>query len=430
MRPFSDLGQCLEKRNGSTPWCPARAAGGDCVGGHCGLSFSNLDVQGPLAFLTDDWDGGLIVMDVVPDWPVVVGRYGNDGGRYGTIEAVGPVVFWISPSHGFKALDVTNPAQPHIVAEWALASDLLRIEDGYAYAVTVVDDFSVVYYYIHAVDVRDPLAPQYGGGWFSAFYEINDVTAEDGVVYVATVYDLQIQSANWQYFVAGGWFVSVDVRNHLLLASQRLIDQVVIYDITNPAAPTQLGTYALPQASYLVRAGTNRAYVVTDQLLILDTTDPTTPTLAGVYAADVEDLVVMGNRLFLVVDGALRVLDVSNPGAPVLLASYQPSCAAHHLAVTEDRIYLAGDCLTVLHWQEGAAPFFSWVAEAEDGTRSGSLAVHTGQGASACRYVSDTTANSGSTLSLPVNVPANGLYYLWARVMGLAWDQNSFSGHV
>jgi hypothetical protein len=176
-----------------------------------------------------------------------------------------------------------------------------------------------------------------------------------------------------------------------------------------------------------VRAGINRAYVVTDQLLILDTTNPAAPVLAGTYPAVVEDMRVVGSRLFLVVDGGLRVLDVSDPAAPVLLASYQPACATHHLAVTEDRIYLAGDCLTVLHWQEGAAPLFSWVAEAESGIRSGSMTVHTGQGASACSYVSDATANSGGSVRFQVSVPANGLYYLWARAMGLAWNQNSFS---
>jgi hypothetical protein len=47
-------------------------------------------------------------------------------------------------------------------------------------------------------------------------------------------------------------------------------------------------------------------------------------------------------------------------------------------------------------------------------------------GASACYYVYDTIPWSGSTITFNVTVPYDDNYYLWARSLGQAWDQNSF----
>ena len=47
-------------------------------------------------------------------------------------------------------------------------------------------------------------------------------------------------------------------------------------------------------------------------------------------------------------------------------------------------------------------------------------------GASACYYVYNTVPWSGSSITFDVTVPYTDNYYLWARAMGLDWDQNSF----
>jgi hypothetical protein len=72
------------------------------------------------------------------------------------------------------------------------------------------------------------------------------------------------------------------------------------------------------------------------------------------------------------------------------------------------------------------APLTTWAVEAEQGTRAGSMAIGSDIGASACQYVTDGTALSGSTVTFEVTVPYGGYYYLWARVQGLSWSQNSF----
>ncbi len=76
-------------------------------------------------------------------------------------------------------------------------------------------------------------------------------------------------------------------------------------------------------------------------------------------------------------------------------------------------------------------PQWVWHQEAEDAQRTGSMQRGTDSGgASACYYVHDPVAYSGSTVTFNVTVPYDDSYYLWARVMGLDWDQNSFTVFV
>ncbi len=71
-------------------------------------------------------------------------------------------------------------------------------------------------------------------------------------------------------------------------------------------------------------------------------------------------------------------------------------------------------------------PQWVWYREAEDVFRTGSMQRGTDSGASACYYVYDTIPRSGSSITFDVMLPYSDNYYLWARAMGQAWDQNSF----
>jgi cell division septation protein DedD len=76
-------------------------------------------------------------------------------------------------------------------------------------------------------------------------------------------------------------------------------------------------------------------------------------------------------------------------------------------------------------------PQWVWHREAEAVPRTGSMQRGTDtSGASACYYVFDPASYSGSTVTFGVTVPYTDNYYLWARAMGLDWDQNSFTVFV
>ena len=67
-----------------------------------------------------------------------------------------------------------------------------------------------------------------------------------------------------------------------------------------------------------------------------------------------------------------------------------------------------------------------WHREAENAPRTGGMLLGTDTtGASACRYVYYTGGEAGS-ITFDITVPYTSGYYLWARAMGLDWNQNSF----
>jgi hypothetical protein len=112
----------------------------------------------------------------------------------------------------------------------------------------------------------------------------------------------------------------------------------------------------------------------------------------------------------------------------------------HALAFGPDgSLYVGGKFTTagdkpssnIAQWTGSVNPQWVWHREAEDVPRTGSMQRGTdSSGASACYYVFDPVAYSGSTVTFDVTVPYADNYYLWARAMGLDWDQNSFTVFV
>ncbi|WP_423222469.1 PPC domain-containing protein [Candidatus Amarolinea aalborgensis] len=67
-----------------------------------------------------------------------------------------------------------------------------------------------------------------------------------------------------------------------------------------------------------------------------------------------------------------------------------------------------------------------WVKEAEDNVINPPMSIAQSNGASGCYYAYDPTSFSNGMVSLPFTLASTGDYYLWARAMGLDWNQNSF----
>ena len=84
----------------------------------------------------------------------------------------------------------------------------------------------------------------------------------------------------------------------------------------------------------------------------------------------------------------------------------------------------------IARWSGPAQPQTVWISEAEDVARTGSMQLGRDNGASACDYVYDTVAFSGSSIRFDLTVPHDDAYYLWARAMGLSPTQNSFQVSV
>ena len=73
------------------------------------------------------------------------------------------------------------------------------------------------------------------------------------------------------------------------------------------------------------------------------------------------------------------------------------------------------------------APFFAWQGESETGALAVPMTIGDDPTASACHFVHDTNSGGGAgAVNMTMSVPRAGRYFLWARVMGLDWNHNSF----
>lgn len=114
-----------------------------------------------------------------------------------------------------------------------------------------------------------------------------------------------------------------------------------IVDISNPAHPVQVGTYADPSALFVSVFG-NYAYLGAAQLHIIDITNPTNPVKVGIYDQNVSAAVIIRNNLvYMSTYDALEILNVSNPASPQLVGSTAINGTVYGIDVVGNYAYLA-----------------------------------------------------------------------------------------
>ncbi len=107
------------------------------------------------------------------------------------------------------------------------------------------------------------------------------------------------------------------------------INEFRIIDTTNPAAPVQLASLLLPGTPEHIEVGGSTAYLAMRDLgaFVVNISNPAAPfVIATIPAARVLDLAVSDDVLYVVdgIDTSLEAWDVSTPGAPSFLSTYNP----------------------------------------------------------------------------------------------------------
>ena len=143
-----------------------------------------------------------------------------------------------------------------------------------------------------------------------------------------------------------------------------------IYDVSDPAQPAEVGCYQPPLRAWtgyttmtsppppphramdvvVLRAETGRTYAYmaanTAGLRIVDVSEPAAPVEVGVYEyeqpAEATAIVVVGKLAYLATgQGGLRVMDVSQPTRPVEIGALAEYNESWDVAVAGNRVYLA-----------------------------------------------------------------------------------------
>jgi hypothetical protein len=144
--------------------------------------------------------------------------------------------------------------------------------------------------------------------------------------------------------------VSIKGNHAFCTASDHGLD---IIDISNPSLPMKVGNFDEGDFVYRVDVSGNYAYLTTgNELVIVDVSDPTLPVRVSRYYAtgQVSDVQVKDNYAYLAVGSyqgynSLQIINVSSPSAPFLSGKYDinPIFAPTGLFVRGSYVYLAID---------------------------------------------------------------------------------------
>jgi hypothetical protein len=214
------------------------------------------------------------------------------------------------------------------------------------------------------LDVADPLNPTLAAAFTlpvgvnvhaAAFDGTHMYLAEEGyglgVVDPLTLQTIGRYDADLPYWLAGRDMedITVDAGRAYLAAWGY---GVLIADVTDPAAPAELGRFEFPFASAIEAHG-DRVYVASTTnggiFKVLDVSDPAQPKELGSLAtSQTYDLTVRGDYAYLADgadfgDGGLRIVDVSNPATPNVVGQDTGCPYANGVDVSADgnTVYIA-----------------------------------------------------------------------------------------
>jgi parallel beta-helix repeat protein len=293
--------------NISSPEDPIEIGSYD-VGGH----FQSVFVDGITAFVADSKNGFRIINTTDPNAPEQAGLYSTIGFAEG-VDVSGDYVYVAAGFGGLRIVDVSDPNRPLQTGHYPMEAfaNLVRVHESHA----IVNGFfgSIEDEYIHVVDVSDPehpirtthLEPQSLG-------PLRDISIVDGIAYCPNEWGL------------------------------------VLIDISDPFDPHEVGylpTEVEFETNTSVGIGVSYpyAYVVVDSgLAIIDVTDPSNLTIAGTFEKEFfpQDITINGNVGYFT-DGALRVLDLSDPINPIEIS--QHDVGGFRVRIDQDIAFIAMD---------------------------------------------------------------------------------------
>ena len=224
-------------------------------------------------------------------------------------------------ARGFKVADISNPANPRIIAERSpggMWSDDVFIEGNYAYLTTRVGSAGLVIY-----NISNPNNPTQVGKW-STSQEIHSIAVSGNYAYVGIsaagsnnfrVIDVSNKANPVQ--VGQATFTGSAARDYRNGANERIVVSgnyvyvasgftgLDIFDVSNPNQPVKISNFSIASGEYAndVAVSGSKAYLAAGKnLKIIDISNPASPQLLGVYSGlyQIRSVAISGNTGFVV----------------------------------------------------------------------------------------------------------------------------------
>jgi hypothetical protein len=292
------------------------------------------------------------------EWPPTADVLGE--GSVSDMEEEGDHLYLVRD--GVEVWDVSDPAAGVLLGAAAAPGPntwymSIGVSGGTALATARISDGPEPRYAVHAFDVSDPTAPQYGSAYSAGFGWFADGEVENGYGFVLRDGNsLAVLDVSDPYALS--WVTSAPTT----VSSAKRVEVAAgfayvtaegleIFDVSDPPAPSSISYLPIPSGSYYVAVQGDLAYVGTrDDLHVVDVSDRHAPSILG--SVDLSSLpcgfsygvAARGEFVYVPCGESAVVVDVSVPEAPVVVGSSYGSVprTIDVAAPGSDVVYLAG----------------------------------------------------------------------------------------
>lgn len=312
------------------------------------------------AYLATDGNAGLLVLDVTdPAQPIVMADEVS-----GSIEGIDVAGHWLFAADGFGGMhiaDISDPALPVEVGSYdtlGIATDVV-VSGSTAYVTDGLRDLWVM-------DISNPVLPLLAGV-YTAPGTIKEVTIVEATAYIAaeTAGLRVVDVSDPAHPREVGTYDTPGLAHSVHVAEDRAFvgdGQLQVLDVSDPARPDSLAVYEGPQPIREFAFADASIYLPGQALRILDVSDPSHPVEAGTYSTPgwAGVVAIEGENAYLVSDGDLHIVDISSPGDPIQVGKLTlddlPQWGVQ-MAVARDQVYVSGESqLRVIDVSDRAAP--------------------------------------------------------------------------
>jgi formylglycine-generating enzyme required for sulfatase activity len=281
---------------------------------------------------------GMQVVDVSnPENPNIVANYQQVLGQVNDVEVAGSRAYLASNNESrFHVIDVSSPGSltPVGALTTAHGTQAVALSGAYAYLAQQSNGVEII-------DLSDPHSPRSVGYYTNSDLLVMDVSVEGSQLFAAGIDTstygarLDIVSISNPANPSGegeiilptdrAWVREVEVASSVAyLADEAGLD---IVDVSNPNSPNLLGTFpTVGDNNEEVAVKGNYAYVAAsdDGLLVVDVSNPANPeqvTNLGV-GSRFSVVTIEGDLLYAGGSSVFNVYDVTDPGQPIIVASH------------------------------------------------------------------------------------------------------------
>jgi hypothetical protein len=344
----------------------ARLAGSCQLSGILPLGMDVVGTRIYVAFMESFVGGVLLINAADPAQPFVETSVASGGfipfcvsvaGNY--VYAAGVMGFWPNNSGHVDAIDVSDPSQPFAVGgfDWPdnLGNQVICAQGGLLhFAYELYDAVGYTSGCYEVLDLSDPVRPSPLGSYTVSTSWDSPLTIRvvGNIAYLVTTSGLRTidfsdpRNLQRKAFVPregsgipGDYFDVVD--QHAFWANGR---QVEVLNVTDPAAPRQVAVFDTGFESLLFCVEGNLAYLLeadSKRFRVVDVSNPRAPTVvAHPQLSSAGPFKVVGQYAYVAAGSYLQVLDLSNPAQPVQAGRFNAPC--NGVDVVGTRAYVTG----------------------------------------------------------------------------------------